>query len=251
MNINPELIQLAQWRLTQIEKQAFVPPGAGDPSQGGGDPSQAQGPVDPNGPPVDPSQGAAPPMGGGPGGAAPMPGGGGMTNDTIQQVVQQVMQQMGGGAGVAGGAGGGMGGKPAKADINTVAIDIFQVKKMLQYLFNSMGIPLPPDILDGPNRDPSTGAMMPPGAPGSTSDPAVTAQNAQQQGGQQQPGGQAGGPIPPIQPMEGAGASPGGAAKQGEDQSLFMGTRHTDGFDATFFNKASALSTLYNRLKNS
>jgi hypothetical protein len=168
----------------------------------------------------------------------------------IQQSIQQAM-----GAGSPAGAG-----KPAKPDLNTVAIDIFQVKKMLQYLFNQMGIALPPDILDGPNRDPSTGMPMAPGQPGSTSDPNITAQNAQQQ---QPPGGQ----IQPIQPMGGAGGPPPGggaggpppggggggqppdATKSSEDRALYMGRPSRDGFDPTLISKAAALSAIYRRLR--
>lgn len=274
MRINPELLALAEWRLGEMQKQsadktAFIPPGAdagggGDPSMGGGG-----GPPPGTAAPGDPSMGAgggAPPMdpsmGGGAGG--PVAGGGGLTADSIAQIVTQTMQQQGGmgGMGGAGGPGGAGAGKMVKPDIATVAIDIFQVKKMLQYLFNSMGIPLPPDILDGPNRDPQLGTPMPPGAPGSTSDPQVTAQNAQnapQAGG----GGQQGGSIPPIQPMQaggpGVGGMGGGAAgaaggtgeKTGWDRTLHMGNSYprTEGFDPRLISKAAALSAIVRNIQ--
>ena len=262
MMINPELLELAEWRLRELAKQAttkqaFVPPG--DPSGGGGGPPGTAGPADPSmgggAPPMDPSM-----MGGG-GGAPPMdpsmmggavPGGGGLTADSIAQIVSQTMQQQQQ-SGAMGGPGGPAGAnKLAKPDIATVAIDIFQVKKMLQYLFNTMGIPLPPDILDGPNRDPRTGASLPPGAPGSTSDPAGTAANAQQAqagGGGAPPGG--GGAIPPIEPMQGAAppsAAGPGPEKSGEDKSLYMGTSFNDSFDPRVINKAAALSAIVRKL---
>lgn len=202
--INPELLKVALWRIRNqkqaAEKQSFQPPMSGDPSGGGGAP-----------PGMDPSGGGgAPPPGPPPGmaagmdpAAAQMAGGGGDLQSMVTQAVQQAM------AG-AGGAGGGMGGKPMKADINTVAMDVFQIKKMLVFFFNSQNIPLPPDILDGPNRDPSTGAAMAPGAPGSTSDPARQAPAPGGDGG--------GGAIPPIQPMEAAQVGGGG-----EKTSMYIG----------------------------
>src|SRR4051812_29307590 len=106
MNINPELVKLAEWRLSEIRKQAatdktaFVPPG-GDPSGGaGGPPSDASGagggPPPGVAPPTDPSQmGGMDPsqMGGG----GPVAGGGGLTADSIAQIVSQTMQQQQGG----------------------------------------------------------------------------------------------------------------------------------------------------------
>lgn len=267
MNINTDLITLAEWRLKQLnrptetpaEKTAFVPPG-GDAAGGGGAPPGVADPSAGGMPPPDPSMGGAgaPPPDPSAGGGAPVPGGGGMTADTISQIVAQTMQQMNGMGGGAGGAGAGAG-KMAKPDINTVAIDIFQVKKMLQYMFNTMGIPLPPDILDGPNRDPSTGTPMPPGASGSTSDPSMVSQ--QPAGGGAGAGGQQGGAIPPIQPMQPggpgvAGPSPGGAPpgmgaeKQGEDSVLHMGNGYSPySFDPRHISRAAALSALVKRLQ--
>jgi hypothetical protein len=146
-------------------------------------------------------------------------------------------------------------GKPAKPDINTVAIDIFQVKKMLQFLFNTMGIPLPPDILDGPNRDPSTGTPMPPGAPGSTSDPSVTAANAAQGGaaGAGSPPGGAGGAPPPgggaggISPMN--AMQPMGGEKMGSIGENSIGYSQKRGFDPSIISRAAALAEIHRRLK--
>ncbi len=260
MQINPDLLQLAQWRLAQMantEKQAFQPPV--DPSQ---DPAAAAAggapPMDPSmagggAPPMDPSMaGGAPPAGmpapaPAPGGD-PMAGGGGLTADSVRQIVQQTMQQSGMGAG--GGAGGGAGaGKAAKPDLAVIAMDVFQTKKLIMAMFNQMGMPLPPDILDGPNRDPSTGMPMMPGAPGSTSDPAQMQQQAQQQqaaggGG----GGAQGGAIPAIQPMQAAGGSVGGGEKQGIDKALYIGEpSYLSGFDK-IVSKSAALHAIGRRL---
>ena len=130
MNINPELIKLAEWRINEInkhsfEESAFVPPGDPSGGQGGGPPPGTAPAGDPSmgggAPPMDPSMGGGDPsMGGG-----PVPGGGGLNADSIAQIVTQTMQQQGGGMGGGGmgGAAGGMGGKPVKANLESVAID--------------------------------------------------------------------------------------------------------------------------------
>jgi len=115
--------------------------------------------------------------------------------DKLEQMI------MGGGGGGIGGATGGMGAGKAQSSIKPAEMDSFQTKKMVMHLAKHMGIDFPPDLLDGPNRDPRTGAPMPPGAPGSTSDP-----NA---------GAAAGGPAPqsaikPMQPMGAAFPTPPG-----------------------------------------
>ncbi len=245
MLFNPDLMEMALWAIEKHkqEKQAFVPPGApaGDPSAGGQPP--------PGGgvPPTDPSQMAA----AGGGGAPPAAAGGmpdiqGLIQTTVQQAVQQAMGGQGGAPGMGGGMGGGAGGmmgKPGKPDPQAQGMDIFQIKKMLTHFFNIQGIPLPPDIMDGPNRDPQTGMPMPPGAPGSTSDPATAAQPAQPGGGQAQGGG-----IQPIQPMGGQGANPtmtpdasGGQAKM----SHSLGEEYL----YTTTNRASALAHLIKQLQ--
>ena len=121
----------------------------------------------------------------------------------IQQAVQTAMQT----AGAGGGANGGPGSpKQPKPDINTVATDLFQLKKMFLAYLRRQGIELPPDILDGPNRDPSTGApaISPTGssdvAPGSSGPTAMGAIK----------------PISPIQPaVMNAISGGGGQAKSG------------------------------------
>lgn len=256
MNYNPELMALAEWRLAELrkqhEKQAFIPPGGGgDPSGGGGpppgmDPSMAGGPGGPP-PGMDPAaMGGAPPM---------PPGGGGMDPMMIQQMVTQAVQQAMGAQGGAGAAGGPVGaagaGKPVKASLETVAMDIYQVKTLLVSMFNQQGWPLPSNILDGPNRDPNTGMPMAPGTPGSTSDPAQM-QAAQQQAGA---GGAQGGAIPSIPPMEAAGpgvgdpAAGGGAMKAGEDETLHVGSGHRVNFTLDTINRAAALAAICRRLK--
>jgi hypothetical protein len=91
-----------------------------------------------------------------------------------------------------------------KPDINTIATDVFQIKKMLLHSFRVQGIELPPEILDGPNRDPLTGA------------PAT----GQSGGSDAQPGSSGGGPpqqsaISPIKPMQGAFPAPPGGGGGG------------------------------------
>jgi hypothetical protein len=190
-----------------MSKSAFVP--GGDPSGGAQDPNAG------GGPPPDPSGGGAPPPppdpsmgGGGPppdpsmGGAPPPPpdagvGGGPPDGDIAAQVAQGVQQamQMGGMQGS---------GKPTapKPDINTVATDLFQLKKMFLHFLRVQGIELPPDILDGPNRDPQTGAPAFGQAGGSDAAPGSSAVQA---------GGTSA--IKPIQPV--AGAFPGGGGAGG------------------------------------
>lgn len=265
MTINPELLKLARFTVgrnrqkTAQHKQAFQPPQP-DPSQQGGappggDPSQGGG-----APPMDPSMmggggmppGMPPPGAGGgmpmdpsmmAGGGAPMPGGGGMTADTIRQVMQETLGQMGMTPGQPGPGGGAAGGKPGKPDLLAMSMDIFQIKKMMSTLFNSMGIPMPQDILDGPNRDPATGAPMAPNAPGSTSDPTRVSPPA---GGPQ--GGQGGGQdsaIKPIGPMGGAFPGGGGGISGGDAGGGGGKTASTHGEEIR--NKAAALAAVMRR----
>ncbi len=208
MPANPDLIRLAEWTLHEQEKQAhtkvaFVPPG--DPAAGGGPPGMG-GPPGAGGPPpgaggpppgMDPgamggSPGAPPPGAGGPP-PAPPPGGGGDLDALKQMVVQAVQQGVQASAAAPGGAGG-AGGKAIKADLNMVAQDAFVNRKLMMDLYKHIGLPLPSYILDGPNRDPSTGLPMAVDAPGSTSNP--------------QPAPQQPGAIQPIQPIQPAMPSP-------------------------------------------
>ncbi len=152
-------------------------------------------------------------MGGGmpPGGGAPMPPPPGPSADmggaggpdiagAVQKAVSDAMTQMG--------MKGNMGpnGKPTapKPDINTIATDVFQLKKMFLHYLRTQQIELPPDILDGPNRDPMTGAPAASPSGGSDVQPGASAQ------GQSLNGGGAPSAIKPIEPMQGAFPSPGG-----------------------------------------
>lgn len=195
MAINRNLFDLAR---RQHVKQAFVPSEAaaqsGGPPPGGsgpppGDPGMAPGGGGP--PPMDPGMGGGgpppggDPMGGGGGGMPPMPSGGGLgdIDAKVQQAVQSALQA----SGMQGNAGSP---KQPKPDINTVATDLFQLKKMFLAYLRRQGIELPPDILDGPNRDPATGA--PAVSPTGGSDVQPGAAQATAAGAIQ--------PISPIQP---------------------------------------------------
>lgn len=256
MMFNNTLLDLARWKLRdQMIKSGFVPTGGGDPSAGGdptggmggamagaggappGDPSAGgMPPGDPSGgmPPTDPSAGAMPPT-------DPSAGAGGPDiAETIRSVVQQELQKANAGGGGMGGAAGGMGGgmgKPAKPDLNVVANDTFQTKKLLTYLMNVWQIPLPPDILDGPNRDPSTGQSVAPNTPGSTSDPSQQASPPPSA-------------IQPIQPMQGAQPDPGAGTKQGSlvNVNMFDIGEESPGF-AAISNRASSLAKLAKSLR--
>lgn len=139
----------------------------------------------------------------------------------IRQEIQTAIQGMGG-AGTGGAGAPAAGGKAPKMDPNQAAVDSYQTKTLLIHLYKAMGLPLPDNILAGPNRDPATGLPMQPGAPGSTSDPNVAAQTS---GAAQQPQSA----IQPIEPMQpamptppGAGA-PKAAADEWVDALLRMG----------------------------
>lgn len=275
MPLNVELLKLARYSVgkhrikqavqpppdpSQDPSQGGAPPGGGgappgmDPSMGGGAPPGMPPGMPPMPPPGgDPSAGGAPPMDPSMGGGgAPMPGGGGMTSDTIRQVMQEVLGQMGMVPGQSGPGGGAAGGKPGKPDLMAMSMDIFQIKKMISTLFNSMGIPMPQDLLDGPNRDPSTGMPMTPGQPGSTSDPNRQSPPAGPAAGG---GGGAGGgsAIKPIQAIQGAfpGAGGGGDAGGGGGEK----TGSNLGEEAPRFqfqgsqirNKAAALNAVLRR----
>jgi hypothetical protein len=271
MSLNPELVKLARFTVgKQRQKVAFQPPG-GDPSQ---DPAAAGGapPMDPAAggmPPMDPAMaGGAPPMdpaaaGGMPmdpammGGAPPAPpapdpaagGGGSGPLDAIMAKMDQMMQSMQMSPQNQAGPGGAPGGpgKPGKPDLLAMSMDIFQMKKMLSALFDAMGIPIPQDILDGPNRDPATGAPMPAGMPGSTSDP-------QRQSPAMGGGGGGAGPdsaIKPIGAMKGAFPAAGGGG--GDASKAAAASRIGEEFAAKtplgreMRNKASALATMLRR----
>lgn len=196
--VNKDLIKLALAK-TSGQKVAFVPSdGAANagapPAAPGGDPMAGGAPpAPPPAPGGDPGVGAGmPPPPPAPGGGGDPTGGlaGGMVDAKIQNAVQQAIQAGGGGAAGAGGAG-----KPPKPDINMVATDVFQLKKMLFSIFKQMGIEMPDNLLDGPGRHPGTGHPVAPAAGGS--DP-----NAGPPPGAQGPAG-AIQPIQPIQPAMG------------------------------------------------
>jgi hypothetical protein len=125
-------------------------------------------------------------------------------------------------------------------------MDIWQVKKLLEGIYHRNEWPLPQGLIDGPNRDPSTGSAVPPGTPGSTSDMAAS---APPQGG----GGDAGGAIPAMQPM-GAASFGGGGEKTSHLRSdaLTVGVQHETAaqrasrlqVQTTTMSKAAALAHL-------
>ena len=153
-----------------------------DPSMGGGAPPP------PPPPPADPAAGG---------------GGGGDLGSVVQMAMTNALSQ----AGLTGNGGAGKNGKPqAKVDINTIATDVFQLKKMVFMVFQRMGLELPNDILDGPNRDPATGAPAASADGGSMVPPGSSMQ-------------QAGAPpqsaIQPMEPIQGAFPAPGGGGGGG------------------------------------
>lgn len=187
MSINLELIKLARQALA-LEKKSFQPPMPPDPMAGGMPPGMPPGmPMDPSmmggappggmppmdpammggmppGMPMDPSMmGGAPPMPPMPmdpsmmGG--PVPGAGGLTADSIRQIIQEEIAKAMPVGGANGGATNGTG-KPAKPDLALMSADIFQTKKMIEGLYNAMGLPYPDGIMDGQNRDPATGMAV-------------------------------------------------------------------------------------------
>lgn len=259
MGLNQELIKAARWRSHQ--KRAFVPPGGGDPSGGGappppgGDPSGGGMPPPPPGgdpmagggmPPGDPMAGGGmppPPPGPPPGdpsggmGAGAAPGGG--LGDVITSAMTNALTQ----AGLTGKGGVGPNGKPTapKPDINTIATDVFQLKKMFLHFCRVQGVELPPDILDGPNRDPQTGA--PAASPTGGSDVAPGASAQPGQGDPSQAGGQSA--IPPIGPMQGAfpgGPPAGGAGGGGMGKTSSVGESYGR---RDFSNHAAAVARMF------
>lgn len=222
--LNPNLLAAAVQSLREkygSTKAAFVPSDAaagGAPPPGG----DAGGGMPPP-PPGDPGAGGdmppPPPGDPGAGGAMPPPppdpsmgaGGAGMADPAsiagqVAMGVQQGMQASG-----LQGQGGKIGpnGKPqVKPDINTIATDVFQLKKMLFAIMRHAKIELPPDVLDGPNRDPMTGA--PAESPTGGSDV---------QAGSSMAGPQSA--IKPIEPMQ--GAFPGGGGGGGSGGGAPMG----------------------------
>src|SRR5437667_3523945 len=170
-----------------IAKKAAVPSDAAPPAAGGGGPPASEGGAMS---PPPPAQG---PAGGGgampPPTAPPIPAptpteGGGDLATTVQTAVNNALAQSGVGAGK---------GQPKtnKPDPAAMATDMFQLKKLVMHDMRSRGKEPPPDILDGPYRDPVTGM------PAQAADGGSVVQGGQEQG---QAGGQP--PQSTIQPME-------------------------------------------------
>lgn len=207
--LDNNLVKMALWQLNRT-KQAFIPVGAGsDPNAGGGAPPGGPPPggppaggASPGGPPPVPAAGggappsAPPPPDPSAGAGIPPPDPSQMIQQAVTQGVSQAMAAQGGGAGGAGGAG-----KPPKPDISTVAMDLFQLKKMFHHFLRIQQIELPHDLLDGPGRDPQTGQQI--AVAGGGSDPSMQAPN------QPAPAGPPSS-IAGIQPIQGAfpGAGP-------------------------------------------
>lgn len=237
--LDTNLIKMAKWRLN---KRAFVPSdaaaGGGDPGAGGPPPGGDPGDGGPP-PPGDPGMGGPPPPGD-PGMGGPPPGGdmpppppppppdaGGGGGDIAAQVAMGVQQALQGS-----GLQGNKGQTAPKPDINTIATDLFQVKKMLLHYFRMQGIELPPDILDGPNRDPTTGAPAAAQSGGSDAQP-----GSSMQGGQSA--------IKPIQPIAGAFPSGGGG---GGGMGKMSNARIGEGINSQrVMSKAAATAMLLKR----
>lgn len=176
--INRQLLKAAR----AVVKRAFVPPGGGappgappgqppmDPAAMGGapPPGGAAPPMDPAAmggqPPMDPAaQGGAPPMdpaamgGGAPppadpaaagGGGAPLPGD--PLHQKLDQLITIMSQQAQGGQAGAGAKGKGAG----KVDPAELKQYMMRNQKLMTHLYSTMGLPLPPDILDEPEPAP-------------------------------------------------------------------------------------------------
>lgn len=133
-----------------------APPGAGGmpPDAGGGippelmaaaaqqmqAPPQAAAPEAP--PPAEPAPAPAP---------APQ-----MTPDDIRSIIREELNGGAQGQGQQGGSAGGKGGKSNHNElIKNISVDQFHTKKMLEVLFEHLGVPLP--SFSDPNRHPETG----------------------------------------------------------------------------------------------
>ena len=181
MPVNKFLLKQARLSI----KQAFMPPEAGggappmDPSMGGVPPGGVP-PMDPSmmggappgamppggAPPMDPSMmGGAPPMDPSMmGGAPPMDpaaaaGAGGDPTEQIRSVVQEELQKA-----LAEVKGSGKGAK--KNDGQNTEMFMRRIQKLLTHLYSSLGLNLPPDILDDtPNQGSDQASKDSAGAP--------------------------------------------------------------------------------------
>jgi hypothetical protein len=214
-------LQLLQTAHDQLEKAAFVDAAMAGGAAGGGEGGAA--------PTASPMAGPMPPMPamgpGDPAAAAP-PAAPGVTPEAVQQMIQQAMA--GGAAGGAAGAAGAPGQKK-KVDVNT---EVYQIKKLLVYIMQNMGLSIPPDTLlgdpaDDPHIDPNQAAQDPASA--------AAAPGAMESS------------IKPMAPM--GGASPemaqavGGAAEKTSEVRV-SGTGFPASSLPTMRNRASALREL-------
>jgi len=169
IGINSELLEMARAALKR-HKQAFVPSdiiaqmyqNAMGQAAGPGPMQQAQQMPDPSAqqaqPMPDPSApGQAMPTTTPPPTPAPQPD----LQATLQPLVQQAVDEAL--------ARSGAGNKPAargagKPDLNVLAHDIYQLKKLIFRLFQQMGWEIPADIIDGPGRNTSAASASPPAA---------------------------------------------------------------------------------------
>jgi len=134
-------------------------------------------------------------MGGGmPPGAPPDPGampGGGDIASIVQQAVQQAMAQGGGGA-----PGAPM--QPKKADPAVIDARLYKIERRLDAMFEFLQIPLPQDLISGPQPDPMAMQMA---AQANPQQPPPQPSAAPPSGGG---GGGGGSSIQPISPIQGA-----------------------------------------------
>lgn len=215
--INPVLVDVADWRVRgDAEKKAFVPPGMDPMAAGGGAPPMGAPPMGapPMGaPPMDPAaMGGAPPMDPAmaAGGAPPM-------DPVIQQAITQAVQTaMGGGAGGPGGpAGAGPGKGAGKVDPGLIYMEMGRIRKMMTTMFQNLGWELPPDILDDEMVAQSVVGGAPAGQPTDAAGGAPPAPPAD-------PAAGGAPPLPPgidpaaLQGMPGTGGG-GGGEKMGAD----------------------------------
>jgi hypothetical protein len=130
--------------------------------------------------------------------------------------------------------GGGKGGKAPKPDINTIATDVFQLKKMFLHFLRMQNIELPMDILDGPNRDPMTGAPATAESGGSDVTPGASqVQSA----------------IPPISPIQGAFPTPPGGDVGGGGEKAAAANIGTPVDHKKIMSKAAAVALMLRRKK--
>ena len=228
--IDPVLLDIAQWRMSEMEKTAFTPASAagggapggmpgGDPSAGGmppGGPGGMPPGMDPSAggmpPGMDPSAGGgAPPMDPSAGGMPPDPSAGGaggpdlmtVIQQAVSTAVQQAMSQTGAGGAPAGPAGPGKG---AKIDPGMIYMVLGRIQKLMTNLYKHLNIPLDPSLLEDDLVAQSVAGQTQPAAP--SADPSAGA------GAQQLPALGGNPALGPIQP-------PGGSTKTSSIRDIF------------------------------